>query len=218
MKKWLSAMTIVLGIFLVSTAGYSQSITLTWDDANLPKDHLGNDLAVNSLSQDLYPAMFVIYAPTGIKGTPDATLGTDYFLKADDQLSNLNGYVNPLPYFGPGSGGYGAIPLVAPQGVTELKVFVRVFDNIAYDAFDAQGHWNGTFIDNSMPFTYYFETPIYTVDVPIIPGPESVEISISGMMANQGPLPDSGPPVPEPSAIFLTAMGSCWIVSRLRRK
>ncbi|MEW6534506.1 MAG: PEP-CTERM sorting domain-containing protein [Candidatus Auribacterota bacterium] len=220
MKKVITSSLVTLFVLVISCSiGMAQSINIKWTNASPVLDFEGNQLAMG--------ASIMVMMTDATKAILDPVESVPYFASGSNDIAELGGFFagyNPLPYnpqLG-GSGGFVGVSLdtpsydATPGAANKVYVFLRVFDNIAYNAFSG-GNWNGTEMSNGRYGndidSYYFDTGVYIVSIPEIPGTDApITIDISGMQTL------AVFPVPEPSVMLLAGFGAVFFAIKKRIK
>ncbi|MEW6534508.1 MAG: PEP-CTERM sorting domain-containing protein [Candidatus Auribacterota bacterium] len=218
MKLFMKLSLITIYILLASCSiSIAQSINIRWTNDNPVLDYYGNQLPMG--------ASIMVMMTDATKAILDPIESAPYFASGSNDIAELGGFFagyNPLPYnpqLG-GSGGFVGVSLDTPEydatpgAANIVYVFLRIFDNIAYDAFQ-NGIWNGSEISNghdSPLSSRYLHTDVYTISIPEIPGTDApVTIDISGMKTIL-------PIIPEPSAMLLAGFGAVFFAIKKRIK
>ncbi len=218
MKKTLStifAMTVIVMVF--ATTGFSQTLRLTWDNTTM--DGVSAPLPFGC-------SIVVAVQATDIPNPVAPSMDTPYFLTGGDTKLQLGGFwasMATIPYNDQTNGfGFIEIDLASYSDGDTFKVFARVYDNISYDAYSPEGIWNGAYMSGEAK-TNWYQTETVNVLVNKNDGNNMVEFVFStpehtllAMSPSSGQLP-AGEPVPEPSAMFLAAIGVAWLRRRIKK-
>ena len=221
------SLAILVGL---STSAFSQAIKVDFTDP------LMDPVTTNEVSHGAAVLLIEASQDTLTNGIQAPDINNAYYLSNGDTLVQQNDmYYNPIQYYNYVEAGWGSISVPQSQRIVldgthyieeqEYSFYLRIFNNLkgegpaGWGLPDSSFDSTGNMVDGSanLAETYYFDTAILTVTIPV--GGIGDDFLFTIPMADQNWIPIiNTEPVPEPGAMFLMAAGLLWFGRKLKRK